>query len=232
MKQHHEPERHISDAEIRAFVEKGWSYKTKADVEKYFNDNTNDIMQNADQDSLKRAWMIGNEYRRNLDNPVQTLPTREVAGRYHFLLLDHLARTKSNPSYSEKEATFRKFEAKYKQIEQGIITDEELKFLQSLPSLAEWSKDGDNNRPSIEKMYESGYFGELPEDGNVMVAEETDEATRIINKIVATYPEDLKDEVRTLYSQMLRIYVQREGKEKGLEVFKNNDKVKEYLILR
>lgn len=77
----------------------------------------------------------------------------KLAQRYHYMLLTKLSKEWDEPSYSQKEETFRAYEDMVDEIQKGYISEEKFKFLESLPEIDNWDHD-----VAYSMTYESPFF--------------------------------------------------------------------------
>lgn len=132
----------------------------------------------------------------------------ELARRFHFLLLTKLSKENPNPSFSEKEITFRQFENKVKQIYHNDLLPNEIEFLKSLPSIKDWDHD-----IAYAKVKESPYFKDE-------VSKQNSPETLMLNKIFEKAKSYGKDEAEfiQLYKQLYAIHKKEHGEAKAIQM--------------
>lgn len=81
----------------------------------------------------------------------------KLAQRYHFMLLTRLQKEWDNPSYNQKQETFRLYEEMCDNIIKGYATAEEVAFLKKLPEIENWDHD-----KAYEMTYGSPFFPGKP----------------------------------------------------------------------
>jgi len=88
-------------------------------------------------DFLQLSTYIGDSAQKNMS--VQDCI--KLAQRYHFMLLTKLIKEWDEPSFSQKQETFRKYEKMCDNIIEGYATDKEINFLKTLPNTDDWDHD-------------------------------------------------------------------------------------------
>lgn len=81
----------------------------------------------------------------------------KLAQRYHFMLLTKLSKEWEEPSYSQKEETFRLYEKMCDDIYKGYATPQEIAFLKTLPDIENWDHD-----LAYSMTYGSPFFPDKP----------------------------------------------------------------------
>lgn len=80
-----------------------------------------------------------------------------LAQKYHFMLLTRLSKEWEDPSYSQKQETFRLYEEMCDNISKGYATTQEVAFLKTLPDIEDWDHD-----VAYSMTYGSPFFPETP----------------------------------------------------------------------